>query len=78
MDEPNDKGCILGLRTSPGEALLDIHRQAELSDFSGTGHQFRVDDIDAFAIPPDDRFRSRGPVNRPGEAAICSSRIRTG
>jgi hypothetical protein len=28
------------------------------------GLQFRVDDVDAFAVPDDDRFRPRGPVAR--------------
>jgi catechol 2,3-dioxygenase-like lactoylglutathione lyase family enzyme len=64
-NEPDDRGCILGLHGTPGEALLEIHRQPNVSDFSGVGLQFRVDDVDAFAAPDDARFRSRGPVTRP-------------
>lgn len=64
-NDPNDCGCILGLRNTPGEALLEIHRQSKDCDFSGTGLQFRVDDVDAFAVPEDERFRPRGPVTRP-------------
>ena len=64
-DDPDDCGCILGLRSTIGEALLEIHRQSKDPDFSAMGFQFRVDDVDAFAVPDDERFRSRGPVSRP-------------
>lgn len=64
-NEPNDCGCILGLHSIPGEALLEIHRKVKGSDYSGVGLQFRVDDVDAFAVPQDERFRSRGPITRP-------------
>ena len=64
-NEPDDSGCILGLRESPGEALLEIHRQPTDSDYSGVGLQFRVDDVDAFAVPDDEGFKPRGPVARP-------------
>ena len=64
-DEPNDRGCILGLHSVPGQALLEIHRQLKESDYSGVSLQFRVDDVDAFAVPEDERFRSRGPITRP-------------
>lgn len=64
-NEPTDCGCILGLHSTPGEALLEIHRQLKDSDFSGVGLQFRVDDVDAFAVPEDERYRSRGPLTRP-------------
>ena len=64
-NQSNDCGCILGLRKTPGEALLEIHRSSRASDFSGMGLQFRVDDVDTFAVPEDERFRSRGPVIRP-------------
>jgi catechol 2,3-dioxygenase-like lactoylglutathione lyase family enzyme len=64
-NDPNDCGCILGLRSTPGEALLEIHHQSKDSDFSGVGLQFRVDDVDAFAVPEGKRFRSRGPITRP-------------
>ena len=64
-DDPDDCGCILGLRDTPGEALLEIYRQPNDSDFSGTGLQFRVEDVDAFAVPDEERFRARGPVTRP-------------
>ena len=64
-NDPNDSGCVLGFRSSPGEALLEIHRQSQDPDFSGLGLQFQVDDVDAFAVPEDERFRSSGPVTRP-------------
>src|SRR5688572_26672412 len=64
-NDASDCGCILGLRNTPGEALLEIHRQANDAAFSGMGLQFRVDDVDAFAFPEDERFRARGPVERP-------------
>lgn len=64
-DEPNDYGCILGLHSTPGQALLEIHLQTKDSDFSGFGLQFRVEDVDAFAVPEDERFQFRGPITRP-------------
>jgi catechol 2,3-dioxygenase-like lactoylglutathione lyase family enzyme len=64
-NDPNDCGCILGLRSTPGEALLEIHRRSVDTDYGGMGLQFRVDDVDAFAVPAEARFRSRGPVIRP-------------
>ena len=64
-NDSDDCGCILGIRSVPGEALLEIHRCAGRSDFSGLGLQFRVDDVDAFAVPDDKRFRARLPVARP-------------
>ena len=64
-DDPGDRGCILGLHSTAGEALLEIHHQSNESDFSGMGLQFRVDDVGAFEVPADKPFRSRGPVSRP-------------
>jgi catechol 2,3-dioxygenase-like lactoylglutathione lyase family enzyme len=64
-NEPADRGCILGLRSTPGEALLEIHHQSLAPDFSCVGLQFRVEDVDSFAAAADERFRSRGPVDRP-------------
>lgn len=64
-NDPDDCGCILGLRSTPGEALLEIHHQSGDFDYSGTGLQFRVNDVDAFAVPEDERFQFRGPVARP-------------
>lgn len=64
-NDPDDCGCILGLRSTAGEALLEVHRQASGSDYSGMGLQFRVEDVDAFVVPDDERFRPRGPVARP-------------
>ena len=63
-DDPNDKGCILGLRRGPGEALLGLHHHPEARDLSGVGLQFRVKDVDEFAVPQDERFECRGPVTR--------------
>ncbi|QNM83237.1 VOC family protein [Sphingomonas sabuli] len=64
-NEPNDCGCILGLHGTAGEATLEIYHGCRDYDFSGVGLQFRVEDVDAFAVPADDRFRARGPVSRP-------------
>ena len=64
-NDADDRGCILGLHSTPGEAQLEIHRQLRDFDFSGVGLQFRVDDVDAFVVPDDERFRSRGPITRP-------------
>lgn len=64
-NDPNDRGCILGLHGTPGEALLEIYHQSNDCDFSGVGLQFRVDDVGDFAVPEDDRFQARGPVTRP-------------
>lgn len=64
-DDPDDCGCILGLRSPPGEALLEVHLGPEAATYSGMGLQFRVIDVDTFVVPADERFRSRGPVDRP-------------
>jgi catechol 2,3-dioxygenase-like lactoylglutathione lyase family enzyme len=64
-DDPDDHGCILGLCSTPGEALLEIHYQAKDHDFSGIGLQFRVKDVDAFSVSRDKRFQAHGPISRP-------------
>ncbi len=64
-DEPGDRGCILGLQSTPGEALLEIYHGEEGTDFAGVSLQFRVADVDAFAVPDENRFRARGPLDRP-------------
>lgn len=64
-NDPGDQGCILGLRNSPGEALLEIHHQPDERDYSGVGLQFRVEDVEAVAVPDPERFKPRGPVTRP-------------
>ena len=64
-DEPGDRGCILGLADSPGEALLEIFHGEKDFDFGGLSLQFRVPDVDAVRPPDDPRFRCRGPVDRP-------------
>ena len=64
-DDPEDCGCILGLRSTPGEALLEVHRGQGECDYSGFSLQFRVDDVDAFVVPEDEHFRCRGPLDRP-------------
>jgi catechol 2,3-dioxygenase-like lactoylglutathione lyase family enzyme len=60
-----DSGCILGLHNTPGEALLEIHRRSDVRSPGGLSLHFRVDDIQTFAVPAGERFRSRGPVGRP-------------
>ena len=64
-DEPGDKGCIMGLRGSAREALLEVYRGEQPSDFSGLSLQFRVTDVDRFAIPDEPRFAALGPEDRP-------------
>jgi catechol 2,3-dioxygenase-like lactoylglutathione lyase family enzyme len=64
-DEPGDRGCILAIGYAPGEALLEIYHGAAAASYDGIGLQFRVPDIDAIEIPDEERFRVRGPINRP-------------
>lgn len=64
-DEPGDRGCILGFPGSAGNAYLEIYHSDETHDFSGISLQFRVDDVDAFVVPEEERFASRGPESRP-------------
>jgi catechol 2,3-dioxygenase-like lactoylglutathione lyase family enzyme len=64
-DEPGDSGCILGLRSEPGEALLEVHHRQGERAYTGMSLQFRVGSLDAFVVPDDERFRSRGPIERP-------------
>lgn len=63
-DEPNDKGCILGLSRSSGEALLEIYEGKSSFDYDGLSLQFRVDAVDAFRARDICRFPSSGPVDR--------------
>jgi catechol 2,3-dioxygenase-like lactoylglutathione lyase family enzyme len=63
--EPADRGCILGFAGIAGEAFLEIyHCDAPLS-FAGLSLQFRVDNVDAFVVPKEERFAHHGPVDRP-------------
>src|SRR5215213_5441 len=64
-DEPADRGCILGLPGTAAGAYLEIHHCAAPPNFAGISLQFRVDDVAAFAVPDDPRFKHRGPVDRP-------------
>ncbi len=64
-DDPADRGCILGLGGSGGEAFLEIYHCDDVADFAGLSLQFGVDDVQAFPIPADPRFAHRGPVDRP-------------
>jgi hypothetical protein len=64
-DEPADRGCILGFAGIAGDAFLEIyHCDAPLS-LAGLSLQFRVDDVNAFVVPHEERFPHRGPVDRP-------------
>ena len=64
-DEPGDRGCILGLPGGARQALLEICHCATACHFAGMSLQFRVEDVDAFAVPDEQRFASRGPEDRP-------------
>lgn len=64
-DEPGDKGCILGIGDADGEAFLEIYHKEQASDFAGLSLQFRVEDVDRFAVPEEPRFAHRGPEQRP-------------
>jgi catechol 2,3-dioxygenase-like lactoylglutathione lyase family enzyme len=64
-DAPGDRGCILGLSRSSGEALLEIHEGEPASGYGGLSLQFRVDAVDAFAVQDDPRFSFKGPIDRP-------------
>lgn len=64
-DAPGDRGCILALPDPAGQAYLEIHHGAAPVDLSGLSLQFRVDDVETFAVPDDARFTHRGPVERP-------------
>lgn len=63
-DEPLDRGCILGFGGPESEALLEIYYSPVEADFSGLSLQFRVGDVDRFAIPDEPRFAHRGPEDR--------------
>jgi catechol 2,3-dioxygenase-like lactoylglutathione lyase family enzyme len=63
-DEPADRGCILGLPAA-ADAFLEIYQCDGPPSFAGLSLQFRVDDVDAFVVPDEDRFRHSGPVDRP-------------
>ena len=64
-DEPGDRGCILGVPGEPRQALIELCHCETGHDFAGVSLQFRVDDLDAFVVPDDQRFASRGPEERP-------------
>jgi catechol 2,3-dioxygenase-like lactoylglutathione lyase family enzyme len=64
-DEPDDRGCILGLSRTSGEALLEISEGEYECNYGGLSLQFRVDDVDLFAASDDCRFPSSVPVDRP-------------
>ena len=64
-DEPSDQGCILGVPGAAAGAYLEIHHCAGPQNFEAISLQFRVEDVAAFAVPDDPRFRHRGPVDRP-------------
>lgn len=64
-DEPGDKGCILSLPGGKSEAFLEISDGPVVSGFSNLSLQFRVEDVEHFAVPDEPRFASRGPVDRP-------------
>ena len=63
-DEPADRGCILGVAGAGGQAFLEIYYCDGPLSFAGLGLQFRVDDVDAFVVPDEERFAHRGPVKR--------------
>jgi catechol 2,3-dioxygenase-like lactoylglutathione lyase family enzyme len=62
-DEPDDKGVILTFRGTR-EALLEIY-DGPASDLSGISLQFRVDDVDDFAVRLDSSVDRDGPSDRP-------------
>ncbi len=64
-DEPADRGCILGLAGASGDAFLEIHHCDGPLSFAGLSLQFRVDNVDAFVVPDEERFAHSGPVDRP-------------
>lgn len=64
-NEAADRGCILGLASADGEAFLEIYQCDEPLSFVGLSLQFRVKDVDAFAVLDEERFRHVGPVDRP-------------
>lgn len=64
-DEPGDRGCILALSEGAGEAFLEIYAGDPPASLDGFSLQFRVPDLDRIDLPEDDRFRARGPIDRP-------------
>jgi hypothetical protein len=64
-DEPAGRGCILGLAGSTDVAFIEINHCEEPHSFAGLSLQFRVDDVDAFVVPDEERFNHRGPIDRP-------------
>lgn len=64
-DEPSDLGCILGWAGVAGEALLEIYHCDAPPSFAGLSLQFRVEDVETFVAPDEERFAHRGPVDRP-------------
>ncbi len=63
-DEPDDRGCILGVAGPDGQAFLEIYHTAGEMRFEGLSLQFRVPDIGDFPAPAEDRFDRRGPEDR--------------
>lgn len=64
-DDPGDRGCILAMPASRDEAYLEIYEGPVVAGFSNIGLQFRVDDVDGFQAPAEERFAFDGPVDRP-------------
>lgn len=64
-DEPGDRGCILGLGGTGGDAFLEIYHAEDGADHSGLSLQFRIEDVTAFTVPDEPRFQHRGPEDRP-------------
>lgn len=63
-NEAGDRGCILSMPASRGEAYLEIFDGPD-HDFAGLSLQFRVRDVDDYSGLDDQRFESRGPEDRP-------------
>ena len=63
-NEPKDRGCILGFGGTRQEGLLEVYHSLQTYDFSGLSLQFRVEDVDGFAVPDEPRFAFRGPEAR--------------
>ena len=64
-DEPGDRGCILGVAGTAGDAFLEIYHCEGPQSFAGLSLQFRVEDVDDFVVLDEERFTHRGPVGRP-------------
>lgn len=64
-DEPGDRGCILALPESRGEAYLEVYEGPSDSGFAGLSLQFKVADVEAFAAVAREHCECRGPEDRP-------------